>query len=428
VNVEGIREGAERAVFRKAAWRLIPFLGLLYFVSFLDRVNVGFAALTMNQDLGLSASAYGIGAGIFFLGYFLFEVPSNLVLARVGARRWISRILLTWGALSVAMAFVTGPVSFWIVRFLLGAAEAGFFPGMVLYLTYWFPNAARGRIMGWFFIAIPLSSAFGAPLSTWLLGFEPFGLRGWQAMFILEGLPAVLLGIVVLARLPDGPRQARWLDPAEVATVEAMLARERTAGPAATLRRTLLRPAVWHFAAIYFGIVVGLYGFGFWAPQIIKSLGDLSNSQVGLIATAPYLTAAVAMYFWSARSDAVGERRWHTALPAFVGAAGFAVSALLPDPVLRMAAFTLGAIGIYAALPVFWTLPTAALTGRAAAGGIALVNAIGNLGGYLGPVFVGRLKELTGGYDAGMLAIAVAMAVSGVLAVLVRRPLSGNGL
>lgn len=409
----------EQAVLGKAAHRLIPLMGLLYVVSFLDRVNVSYAALTMNADIGLSASAFGLGAGIFFIGYFLFEVPSNLILHRIGARIWIARILVTWGVVAMAMAAVQGPVSFLIARFILGIAEAGFFPGMILYLTYWFPRAERGRIIGAFMLAVPIASAVGGPLSTALLGTSVFGLAGWQTMFLLEGLPAVLLGLVVMAVLPDRPASAGWLSERERRCLEALVAKDEPAP--VRLMDGLLSGRVWLFAAVYFGLVLGLYGFGFWAPQIIKSLGDLTNGQVGLISAIPYVLAAIAMVLWGRHSDATAERVWHVCAPACIGAAGFLAGATLTDPYLRLAALCFGAVGIYAALPVFWTLPTAALSGTAAAGGIALINSIGNLGGYLGPFAVGWLKDWTGGYAAGLLFIAGALVGSGLL-VLVAPP------
>ena len=406
----------EQAVLRKAAFRLIPFMGLLYFVSFLDRVNVSYAALTMNADIGLSASAFGMGAGIFFIGYFLFEIPSNLILHRVGARVWIARILVTWGFVSMAMAAVQGPRSFLLARFLLGIAEAGFFPGMILYLTYWFPGPERGRIIGAFMLAVPISSAIGGPLSTTLLESPLFGLEGWQTMFVLEGLPAVLLGGAVLLRLPDRPSSAWWLSDREARCLEGLVKRHE---PAPTrLAEGLVSGRVWLFAAIYFGLVLGLYGFGFWAPQIIKGLGDVSNREVGLISAVPYLFAGTAMFFWGRHSDRTGERRWHVCASACLGAAGFLVSATVTDPWISLTALTCGAVGIYAALPVFWTLPTVALSGTAAASGIALINSVGNLGGYLGPYAVGWLKDWSGGYSAGMFVLSAALLFSGVLAIV----------
>jgi ACS family tartrate transporter-like MFS transporter len=409
----------EEAVLKKAARRLIPFMGLLYVVSFLDRVNVSFAALTMNADIGLSASAFGMGAGIFFIGYFLFEVPSNLILHRIGARIWISRILVTWGLVSMAMAAVRGPSSFLLGRFLLGVAEAGFFPGMILYLTYWFPGPERGRIIGSFMLAVPIASAIGGPLSTMLLATSVFGLAGWQTMFLVEGLPAIVLGLVVMATLPDRPASAPWLSERERECLEALVARDDPAP--VSLADGLLSASVWRFACVYFGLVLGLYGFGFWAPQIIKSLGDLTNGQVGLISAIPYVLAAIAMVLWGRHSDATGERVWHVCLPAWLGAGGFLASATVTDPFLSLVALSFGAVGIYAALPVFWTLPTATLSGTAAAGGIALINSIGNLGGYMGPFAVGWLKDWTGGYAAGMLVLAGAMAGSGLVVLLTPR-------
>lgn len=408
--------GPERAVVAKAARRLIPLMGLLYLVSFLDRVNVSYAALTMNADIGLSASAFGLGAGIFFIGYFLFEIPSNLILHRVGARRWIARILVTWGLVSMAMAGVSGPTSFYVARFLLGVAEAGFFPGMILYLTYWFPGPERGRIIGAFMVAVPVASAVGGPISTTLLGASIFGLAGWQTMFLLEGLPAVLLGFVVMVALPDRPADAPWLEEDEKRTLEALVARDEPAS--SRMREGLLSPRVWLLAAIYFGFVLGLYGFGFWAPQIIKGLGHLSNLQVGFLSAIPYLVAAGAMVLWGRHSDATGERVRHVCASAALGALGFLGSAYFTNPYLSLAALTCGAIGIYAALPVFWTLPTLTLAGTAAASGIALINSVGNLGGYLGPYAVGWLKDWTGGYSAGLLVLSGAMFVSGLLVLL----------
>lgn len=409
------------AVIRKVALRLIPFMALLYVVAFLDRVNVGYAALTMNEDVGLSATAYGLGAGIFFLGYFLFEVPSNLILERVGARRWIARIMVTWGIVSASTAFVTGPTSFYIVRFLLGVAEAGFFPGMVLYLTYWFPTTVRARVTSSFFVAVPLSNVIGAPISTLLLGTSFAGLKGWQVLFIVEAIPAVVLGVVTAFWLTDRPSEAKWLTDAERGTLERMLEAERSATPQKhRLRDGLLSPAVWLLAVIYFGLIIGLYGLGFWAPQIVSAFGDLTNAQVGLITAVPYALAAVAMIVWGRRSDRKGERVWHVSIPLLAGAGGFLVSAWAGDPRLSLAALALAAAGIYSAFAVFWTLPSSALAGSAAAGGIALINSVGNLGGYLGPVAVGRLLDWSGGYSAGLLFLASAMAAAGLLVLRVR--------
>jgi ACS family tartrate transporter-like MFS transporter len=414
----------ERAVIRKAAVRLLPFLCLLYFVAFLDRVNVGFAALTMNQDIGLSATAYGFGAGVFFLGYFLFEVPSNLLLKRFGARRWIARIMVSWGLVSIAMAFAQGPTSFWTLRFLLGVAEAGFFPGIILYLTFWFPNHVRGAMIGYFLLANPLSSVIGAPLSTALLGTTLFGLSGWQTMFVLEGLPAIVLGIVVLRWLRDSPAQAEWLSARERDVLTAAVARDHKLSQHSSLREGLVNPRVWLFAVIYFGLNLGVYGFGFWAPQMIKALGEFTNEQIGLITVIPYACGALAMFLWGRRSDRTGERRWHLTIPALVGALGFLFGSHTSNVQVAIACYTLGAIGIFAALPVFWTLPSAMLTDRAAAGGIALINSIGTLSGTLGPVMIGRLNDATGNYSAGLFLLSFSMAVAGVLNLFAARSIA----
>jgi ACS family tartrate transporter-like MFS transporter len=368
----------------------------------------------MNQDLGLSASAYGTGAGIFFLGYFLFEVPSNLLLQRFGARRWMARIMLSWGLIAIAMAFVTGPASFWVLRFLLGVAEAGFFPGMILYLTFWFPNSSRAAVVGYFLLASPLSSVVGAPLSTWLLGTPLFGLSGWQTMFIVEGLPAVLLAGAVLRWLADSPATATWLDDDERRALAAAIAREQSPHARVSLKDAFTSPRVWLFALLYFGLNFGVYGFGFWAPQMIKAFGNFSNARTGLVTIVPYACGALAMFLWSRHSDRSGERIWHIAAPALFSAIGFCVAATTQDIYLVIASFTCAAVGLYAALPVFWTLPTAMLTGTAAAGGIAMINSIGTLSGYVGPVVMGKLKESSGNYATGLVVLASFMAVAAV--------------
>lgn len=420
--------GEERAVVRKVAWRLLPFLCLIYFIAYLDRVNVGFAALTMSPDLGLSATAYGLGAGIFFVGYFLFEVPSNFMLKRVGARLWIARIMVTWGLISIAMAFVTGPTSFLVLRFLLGVAEAGFFPGMILYLTFWFPNSVRAAILGVFIIANPASTIIGAPLSTSLLGTSLFGLAGWQTMFVVEGLPAVLLGVAVLFVLCDGPGNAHWLSERERHVLLNAISRDERLNVHSSWRAGLLSADVWRFAALYAALMMGVYGFGFWAPQIIKSLGGLTNSEVGRVLVIPYAGATLAMYLWARHSDRTGERMWHLALPAFAGTVGFLYGGFADNVYLSVVAFTLGAVGIYATLPVFWSLPTALLGGSAAAGGIALINSIGNLSGYIGPSLIGWLRDRTNGYAPGLLVIAASMLLAGVLGFIVsrRRPVPAH--
>jgi ACS family tartrate transporter-like MFS transporter len=414
---------SESRLLEKIAWRLIPFLGVLFFISFLDRVNIGFAALTMNQERGISPSRYGLGAGIFFLGYMLFELPSNLILARVGARIWIARIMVTWGVIAAAMAFVQGPLSFCVLRFLLGVAEAGFFPGIIFYLTLWFPARFRATAMGAFLLALPLSSALGAPLSAALLDLNIAGLRGWQSLFLIEGLPAVLLGVVVFRRLADGPENATWLTDPERSWLLETLAAEPAgrAGPhLSTLRQSLTDPTVLAFGVSYFGILAGLYGVGYWAPQMVAAVGSLSHVQIGLLTLVPYLIATAGMFAWGRHSDANNERTWHVSIAAFVGAGGLAASAYLSNSRwASLIAITLGAIGIYAVLPVFWSLTTSLLGDAAAAGRIALINSIGSIGGLCGSWAVGALRQTTGRYTAGLYLLAGLLAVSGALVPLI---------
>jgi D-galactonate transporter len=413
-------------VGRKIAFRLVPFLGLLYLINYLDRVNVGFAALTMNADLGLSATAYGLGAGLFFLGYFFFEVPSNIILHRVGARVWIARIMVTWGLVASATAFVEGEISFYLVRVLLGVAEAGFFPGIILYLTYWFPREQRAKIVSLFFLAVPLSSVIGSPLSTLLiqhgdgvLGFD----AGWRFMFFVEGVPAVVAGLLVLALLPSRPRDATWLTEQERTALEAQLAAEdaREVGREVPIRAVLTNPRVIALSVVYFGIVFGLYVLAFFLPQVIKGFQQqfqmrLSLVEIGLITAVPYAFASVAMVLWARHSDRTGERARHVAIPAFVGAVAIAAALYMNSPLLVMACITVCAIGVYAAIPVFWQLPNTFLTGVGAAAGIGLINSFGNLSGFLGPYLTGWLQGLTGSFRTGLWVVAGFMVVAGSIA------------
>jgi MFS transporter, ACS family, tartrate transporter len=413
-----------KALYRKISIRLIPFMMLLYLVAFLDRVNIGFAALTMNQDVGLSPYIYGWGAGIFFFGYFLFEVPSNVILEKVGARLWIARIMISWGLVSAAMAFIQGPTSFFILRFLLGVAEAGFLPGMILYLTFWFPAAHRAKIVGLFMSAVPLASAIGAPISGLLVSIDDFlGLKGWQWLFILEGIPSCLLGLAVLGLLPDGPARAAWLTTGERVTIEAELKKDRALDsdrthhalwPALADRRVIL------LGLIYFGIVIGLYGIGLWLPQIIKAMG-FSNIEVGFITAIPYIVSAGAMMLWGRHSDVRGERIWHVALAAMASTVGFVGSVYFASPVVALACLGLASVGIYSTVGPFWAMPSMFLRGAAAAGGIALINSIGNLGGFAGPYLVGWIKESTGSYSAGMAVLACGLASAAVLVLVLGR-------
>jgi ACS family tartrate transporter-like MFS transporter len=419
-----------RGVVRKAARRLLPLLVLLYLVNYLDRVNVGFAALTMNADLGLSSAAYGLGAGLFFIGYFVFEVPSNVILHRVGARVWIARIMISWGLVASATAFVQSEVGFYAVRVLLGIAEAGFFPGVLLYLTYWFPRAERARIVALTFLAVPLASVIGSPLSTvliqhgqGLLGFD----AGWRFMFFIEGIPALLLGVAVLFLLPSRPRSARWLTAAEATALEQQLAGEdeREVGREVPTRAALTDLRVLALSVVYFGIVFGLYVLAFFLPQVIKGFQDqfgttFSLVEIGLVTAVPYAFAAVAMVLWARHSDRTGERAWHVAAAAFVGAIAIAAALYMSSPLLVMLCITVCAIGVYAAIPVFWQLPTRMLSGVGAAAGIALINSFGNLSGFLGPYLTGWLQDLTGSFRSGLWVVAVLMVLAGVIALQYR--------
>jgi D-galactonate transporter len=401
----------EARAIRRVSRRLLPLLIVCYFISYLDRVNVGFAALTMNKDLSISATAYGLGAGVFFLTYFAFEVPSNLFLERVGARVWIARIMLTWGILSGAMAFIVGEKSFYAVRLLLGAAEAGFFPGIIFYLTLWFPARYRARIISSFMVAIPLSSVIGSPVSGALLGLDGvWGFKGWQWLYVLEALPAIILAGVVLAYLTDRPEKAAWLPEDERAWLTQRLADERRARESArsySVKEALTNGRVLAVAFVYFGNVALLYGLSFFLPQIVKGF-DLTNFQTGLVSLIPFAIGIVGMIVLGRSSDRKGERRGHVAFALLLAAGGTAGAALVADPYAKMALFSVSAFGIFGSLPVVWTLPTAFLSGAAAAGGIAIINALGNLSGFAAPYAVGAIKDATGTFTGGLLLIAAA--------------------
>jgi D-galactonate transporter len=412
------KDRAQSAI-RRASRRLIPFLVLCYAVNFLDRVNVGFAALAMNEDLGFTPEVFGFGAGIFFVGYILCEVPSNLALHRFGARVWIARIMISWGLVATAMAFVTGETSFYALRFLLGVAEAGFFPGIILYLTYWFPREERARVVSLFMTAVPIATVVGGPLSGALLGLHGVGgIAGWRWLFIIEGIPAVLLGIVALRFLTDQPADAQWLTPEERSAltrrIEAEAEDTRASGHAG-IGQALTNPRVIELGLLYFCLVIGLYGIGFWMPQVLKTFG-LSNLAIGFLTAVPYLIGAIGMVIAGRHSDATGERIWHVALPLFVSGAAFTWSAHAGPLPLVMLGLSLAILGIYAAIGTFWSLPTSILTGTGAAAGLALINSIGNCGGFVGPVVVGQLKGATGDFTAALLFLAGALAVAGALA------------
>ena len=415
---------ARRSAIAKAARRLIPFLCLCYAVNFLDRVNVGYAALAMNADLGFTPAIYGTGAGIFFVGYILFEIPSNLALQRFGARIWIARIMISWGLIATAMALVSGETSFYVMRFLLGVAEAGFFPGIILYLTYWFPARERARIVALFMAATPLATMVGGPVSGALLEFNGlFGLKGWQWLFIVEGLPAIVLGVIALRVLDNRPEEASWLSKGERQALSQVLAAEaeaaRTTGYA-ELGQALTRPRVLALGLLYFCIVIGFYGISLWMPQVIQTYG-LNPLEIGFLTAIPYFFAAIAMVLWGAHSDRTGERIWHVALPLFLAGAAFAWSAATLPLALILVALTLATIGTYAAIGTFWSLPTSILTGTGAAAGLALINSMGNTGGLVGPPIIGAIKQETGSFTAALLFLAGTLVIGALIALLFGR-------
>jgi MFS transporter, ACS family, tartrate transporter len=411
----------ETSTIRAISLRLIPFLVLAYFFSYLDRVNLGFAALTMNAELKFSPTIFAWGAGIFFIGYFIFEVPSNLALEKFGASRWIARIMVTWGIISALMALVSGVWSFYALRFLLGVAEAGFFPGIILYLTYWYPAKYRARFLAAFAIAVPVSTVIGAPISGLLLGLDgAMGLKGWQWLFVIEGIPSVVLGVVSWFYLTDRPAMADWLTAEQKAWLSSKLEGEIAAKQAAahlTLGQALASPKVITLSLIYFGFVGALYGMQFWLPQIVKAFG-FSNAQTGFVTAVPYLFGTVAMVFWARHSDATHERVAHVGLPLLLTAAALAVCGYLDNPYVTMVALVVAAIGTFCTFALFWTLPTAWLSGSAAAGAIALINSIGNLAGFGGPYLIGWVKQATGSTSTGLLVLAVLPLVGGLLVFL----------
>lgn len=421
-SVAGVaRSDIERSTIRAISWRIIPFLILAYFFSYLDRVNLGFAALTMNAELKFSPLIFSWGAGIFFIGYFLFEVPSNLALEKFGASRWIARIMVTWGIISAAMAWVSGPWSFYILRFLLGVAEAGFFPGIILYLTYWYPAEYRARFLAAFAIAVPVSTVIGAPISGLLLGLDgAMGFKGWQWLFIIEGIPSILLGVVSWFYLTDKPAKATWLTPEQKTWLASRLDSEAAAKKAArhmSLGQALSSPRVLILSLVYFGFVGALYGMQFWLPQIVKAFG-FSNAQTGFVTAVPYLFGSIAMILWARHSDHTRERVWHVALALLLTAVALGASSFTRDPMLTLVALTFAAIGTFCTFGVFWTLPTAWLTGTAAAGGIALINSIGNLAGFGGPYLIGWVKETTGSTETGLLVLAIMPLIAALLVLI----------
>ncbi|MBB5391742.1 MULTISPECIES: MFS transporter [unclassified Herbaspirillum] len=401
-----------RRVIAKLHRKIVWYCFFLFMINYLDRVNVGFAALTMNADLGLSAKVYGLGAGIFFLGYIAFEIPSNMILHRVGPRIWIARIMITWGLVGCAMAMIQGAWSFYALRFLLGLAEAGFAPGVLLYMTYWFPKKERGKAVAGFMLATVLSSVVGAPLSGWLLSSTHgwAGLSGWQWMFILEGLPAVIMGVVTLFYLVDRPEQGKWLNAEERQWLTSTLAAEQQSNASHAQHdfATIFRdPRMWILTLIYMFNAVAIYGVVLWLPQIVKSLGGLNNFQTGLVAAIPFICAAVGLVLVARSSDRTGERKLHTACAGLCGGVFLAASALAPSPLLGLVLLCIAAMGLWATLGVFWTLPTQFLAGAAAAGGIAMINGFAQIGGFVGPYLVGWIRESTQSFSTALLVLAM---------------------
>jgi D-galactonate transporter len=411
----------ESTTYRKVTWRLLPFLVVCYVVAYLDRVNIGFARLQMLDDLRFSETVYGLGAGMFFIGYFLFEVPSNLILHRVGARIWIGRIMVTWGVISAMFMYTSSPAMFYTLRFLLGVAEAGFFPGIILYLTYWYPSEWRVRMVALFMTAVPIAGVLGGPLSGWIL--ESFdgvrGWAGWQWLFLIEALPAIVAGIAVMLYLDNGIESARWLTDDEKRLLERKLDADRGAATNhLSLSAVFADRRVWLLCVIYFCYVMGHYGLTFWLPVLIQGAGVQGALQIGLITAIPYSVSVVVMILLGRSADARRERRWHTAVPMLAGALGLTLSAVAgKHTALAVLCLTLGSAGVFSAGPVFWGLPTAFLGGSAAAAGIAVINSIGNLAGFVSPYVVGWLTDLTDKTEAGMYAVSAALVV-GALAVL----------
>jgi D-galactonate transporter len=417
-------ERTEAATYAKVMWRLLPFLFFCYLCAYLDRINVSFAKLQMLQDLGMSDAVYGLGAGIFFVGYLLFEVPSNLVLLKVGARRWIARIMVTWGLISAGMMFVESPTVFYVMRFLLGVAEAGFFPAILLYLTYWFPASRRSKVTALFMTGIPMSGVLGGPLSGWIMHSLSgvHGLAGWQWLFVLEGLPTAVIGVVAFFYLDDKVADARWLTEDQKAVIEEDLRVEATHHKLHSLRDGLASPRVVLLSAIYFFFTMGLYGVSFWLPSLVKASGVSNPLDIGLLSAVPYAAAAIAMVTVGRSSDKHGERRWHLALPGVIGAIALCFSVVYAQSTaLAMIALTIGTMGVMTTISQFWTVPPAVLQGAAAAGGIALANSVGSISGVISPYVIGWLQTTTGSTGSGVVGIAASMVVGSLLTLTLRR-------
>jgi MFS transporter, ACS family, tartrate transporter len=415
---EDATQPIESRTIAKVSWRLLPLVALAYCIAYVDRSNISFASLTMNKDLGFTAYIYGWGAGIFFFGYFLFEIPSNLILEKIGARIWIARIMITWGIISALTALVTGATSFLIIRFLLGAAEAGFFPGMILYLTYWFPAQYRGRVISTLFIAQPVANAVASIASAAILGMDGMlGIKGWQWIFIIEALPAILLGLVILRVMTDRPAHADWLAAEERDWLQGRLDRENreveTTGRM-TLTRALSDPRVVALSLIYLMSVTANYGIVFFMPQIVKGIG-LSNMMTGIVSSGPYVIGTIGLIAWGWSSDRNKERRWHLIVASTLGALGLAFAAWSGASYWALLGMSAATVGIYGSRVAFWPMPSVFLTGTAAAGAIAMINAIGNLGGYFGPFIVGWVRTSTNSFEAGLYFLAACSLMAAII-------------
>ncbi len=414
----------EPAVVSRLMWRLMPFLFLLYIVAYLDRINVSFGVLQMRSQLGLSDRVYGRAAGMFFAGYFFFQLPSNLVLEKFGVRRWISALMIIWGVISCLMIFIRGPISFYTMRFLLGAAEAGFFPGIILYMKRWFPANARARAVAWFMTANPLAGVVGSPISGALLGIHGGGLSGWQWMFLIEGLPAMFLGAMVFWTLADTPKEALWLKGEERSWLLAKLAEEYQADAQVslpTIWRVLFSARIWMLSLVYFGVSTTMYGVTLWLPSVIRAFSGLSYFLTGVVAVLPFIVTVFAMVLVGMHSDRKAERRWHTAIPAFAAAAGLIAAGYGHSTLVVVAGIGLGLAGAEAMVGPFWAMATSSMAGLSAAAGIAVINSIANLGGYFGPDMIGLFRTANGGFRGGLLAIAATVALSGTIALIVGR-------
>ncbi|MBB3212563.1 D-galactonate transporter [Herbaspirillum sp. Sphag1AN] len=418
-------EQEQTRVYAKVFWRIMPFLMLCYVIAYLDRVNVGFAKLQMSVDLGFSETVFGLGAGVFFIGYFLFEVPSNILMHKVGARIWIARIMITWGVLSAAFMFVSTPTQFYVLRFLLGLAEAGFYPGIILYLTYWYPSHRRAKVIAVFMSGIPVAGILGNPLSGWIMDafHGSSGMQGWQWMFVIEAVPAVLIGLATLLYLDNGIAKAKWLSDDEKALLQSEIDLDQKGKESVrSFADIVFDKRVWLMCLIYFCFVMGQYGLTLWMPTLVKATGVTGNLHIGLLSAIPFGCAIIAMNLIGRSADARRERRWHLIVPAMMGAVGFVGAAVFADnTAISIASLSLAAAGVLTCAPLFWSLPTAFLSGAAAAVGIAAINSVGNLAGFVSPYLIGYLKDLTHSGATGMYMLAL-MLVVGSIAVLVTSP------